>query len=1263
MKTTYMTIWCICAKSLMMKLMLVVGMVICCGNLVWGAEVTFTASNFSGQGTISSGSPMTATSGGITVSTTKGYADTNHIREYSGGSITVSSTYTITNVVFTATESKYAKLSNVTWSGTTGTWTGSATSITFNATYQSRISRIVITYTVPTTGYTVSFDYGAGSSSTIPATTDISETYAGAGITLPSATPPAGCDPEYTFYGWSTEEVNNMTTTPTTIVGEAEDTYHPSEDNITLYAVYAQTISSTNVEKTYGWESGDDATFWDFSNMISDGSISAHGGSNYGKTNVTATAYIKTANKITNPISIECYYSKTTSNTNSSSKFSIRVSFDGSSWTNVTDGLTFNNVTQGTWYRLSADLSSYENYYIEVYYSGTTAVRALDDVTIMYVETVSVYNTSPLCNIARVTYDANEATSGSVPVDGNSPYTLVNGEANVTVLDNTGNLEKTGHTFSGWTDGNGNNYEAGDEFTITGNTILYAIWTPNTYSVTWYANGSAVESLSIDYGKSFLEDGYEIDGLEYIDGDAEENACDEMYFVGWSEERFDAYDGIPTLLQYNQIVGIEITGDKNYYAVFATRSDEETWNQVTTLADITDGLYVIVSNGFYLPNTTTSSAAPVATTLVNTINDGVLEGTITSEMQWNFIKSNSQMEIRPNIENTSNYLYEINQNNGIRVSSTRDTWSFTNNGSGTFSMKGTNYNRYCATYTSDWRSYTSPTHSNYGDGGRVYLYKYGYTYSNYTTFCPCDYELENLSDGDMVWAGKNGPTNQWSLASNWVVYHTSDSKYHLTNEAPSNCNVYVKYVNDEGGCIINVKPLLTSDIACTNLTISSNMGINLGDNNLTITGNLTNDGSAIYGTGSVIFAGTSPQTISGATTFGNVEFNNANGITADAEPIINGEATFSNGAVTGDVVFGEDATVSGVSTSSYVDGKVTKNGSANSTDFFFPTGSNGNLGKVEVSSDVSGVSVQYYSNPAGFSSSDLPRWWASASVCGLDHVSNVEYWKIETSEPIEATFTAQASTDMHFNGATGDRNPDNIQMAFYGSNCWSSIAGEASVEGNTITIENVSVPVSTRSISGNYIAPASKSKSTILPIELVSFSATCNGKSTNLAWTTASERNNDYFIVERSYDAINFTEIARVAGAGNSIEQLDYKYADYSATSGDNYYRLVQVDYDGTRTASEIVVASCHEAEGEPEVHVFPNPFHNDVTIHIENLGGSAASIEVYDMLGRMVMTKTIAVDGNSEETMLQLGDLSNGTYNVRISTADFVVNRKVVKE
>ena len=65
-----------------------------------------------------------------------------------------------------------------------------------------------------------------------------------------------------------------------------------------------------------------------------------------------------------------------------------------------------------------------------------------------------------------------------------------------------------------------------------------------------------------------------------------------------------------------------------------------------------------------------------------------------------------------------------------------------------------------------------------------------------------------------------------------------------------------------------------------------------------------------------------------------------------------------------------------------------------------------------------------------------------------------------------------------------------------------------------------------------------------LPIELLSFSVTCNGKFAELSWTTATERNNDHFSIERSDDAINFTEIARVAGKGNSIVLQNYEYND-----------------------------------------------------------------------------------------------------------------------
>ena len=88
-----------------------------------------------------------------------------------------------------------------------------------------------------------------------------------------------------------------------------------------------------------------------------------------------------------------------------------------------------------------------------------------------------------------VTYDANGATSGSVPVD-NTEYEI---DAQVTVLDNTGTLAKTGHTFNGWNTkagGNGTPYTAGATFTITENTTLYAQWNAiPTYTVSFDTNG------------------------------------------------------------------------------------------------------------------------------------------------------------------------------------------------------------------------------------------------------------------------------------------------------------------------------------------------------------------------------------------------------------------------------------------------------------------------------------------------------------------------------------------------------------------------------------------------------------------------------------------------------------------------------------------------------------------------------------------------------------------------------------------------------
>lgn len=92
----------------------------------------------------------------------------------------------------------------------------------------------------------------------------------------------------------------------------------------------------------------------------------------------------------------------------------------------------------------------------------------------------------------------------------------------------------------------------------------------------------------------------------------------------------------------------------------------------------------------------------------------------------------------------------------------------------------------------------------------------------------------------------------------------------------------------------------------------------------------------------------------------------------------------------------------------------------------------------------------------------------------------------------------------------------------------------------------------------------------VLTIELTSFTVERNSSFNRLAWETASERNNDYFILERSSDAVNYTEIARVKSTGSENVPASYFFPDTNPKKGINYYRLQTVDKDGVRDISSV---------------------------------------------------------------------------------------------
>ena len=110
------------------------------------------------------------------------------------------------------------------------------------------------------------------------------------------------------------------------------------------------------------------------------------------------------------------------------------------------------------------------------------------------------------------------------------------------------------------------------------------------------------------------------------------------------------------------------------------------------------------------------------------------------------------------------------------------------------------------------------------------------------------------------------------------------------------------------------------------------------------------------------------------------------------------------------------------------------------------------------------------------------------------------------------------------------------------------------------------------------MGPVTVSSGGVLPIELIYFNAIMNEDRVEITWTTASEINNDYFIVEKSEDAMDWVEVIKVSGAGHSVSMIDYLEIDNNPFGGLSYYRLTQVDFDGEReTFNSVSVTITYE--------------------------------------------------------------------------------------
>jgi photosystem II stability/assembly factor-like uncharacterized protein len=186
-----------------------------------------------------------------------------------------------------------------------------------------------------------------------------------------------------------------------------------------------------------------------------------------------------------------------------------------------------------------------------------------------------------------------------------------------------------------------------------------------------------------------------------------------------------------------------------------------------------------------------------------------------------------------------------------------------------------------------------------------------------------------------------------------------------------------------------------------------------------------------------------------------------------------------------------------------------------------------------------------------------------------------------------------------------------------------------------------------------------------VPVELTSFTASISGNNVNLSWSTATETNNSGFEIERSKKlevrSQMWKKIGFVIGNGTTTEPQFYTYIDGSLTPGKYFYRLKQIDYDGTFQYSKIVEVSLLKPEEFNLEQNYPNPFNPVTIINYQLPINNFVSIKVYDVLGNEVATliNEEKPAGNYEVEFDATG-LTSGVYFYQLKAGSFTEIKKM---
>ncbi|HEX9252965.1 MAG TPA: PQQ-dependent sugar dehydrogenase [Ignavibacteriaceae bacterium] len=185
---------------------------------------------------------------------------------------------------------------------------------------------------------------------------------------------------------------------------------------------------------------------------------------------------------------------------------------------------------------------------------------------------------------------------------------------------------------------------------------------------------------------------------------------------------------------------------------------------------------------------------------------------------------------------------------------------------------------------------------------------------------------------------------------------------------------------------------------------------------------------------------------------------------------------------------------------------------------------------------------------------------------------------------------------------------------------------------------------------------------TIVPVELLSFNATVQDGKVFLQWYTSTETNNAGFKIERSKNGADYEEIFFVGGNGTTTNRNVYSYLDESVHSGVYYYRLKQIDYNGTFENLNVIAVDLGIPGGFLLEQNYPNPFNPKTVINFQTPKEGLVILKVYDLLGNEISTLVNEQKpAGSYSVDFDASKLTSGMYLYKLISGSFSYTKKMI--